>query len=300
MAEYAKKVRTGVKNLHFAILNEDTQSNLAYATPVKVPGLIRIDVNPGSNIDTLYADNKASIVYSVVGSVEVTIEKDSLPDDLLAELLGRKKEGATNYVTNNNTAPYVAIMFEQTYSNGSSSYVKLYKGKFSEPDSSNETKNDSVNFQTGEITAQFVATEFEKDFGGKTEALVMATADEDSEGYVDEGVTWFDYVYQPASALTVTASVSDGDAAVSTTTPVTLEANNALLSDFVLDESNVFLIEDGNGQHPVSLSLSGENKVVTVSYDTSLSATTNYTLVYNLKDVYGQTTGQQVVNFVTA
>ena len=191
-----QKVRIGVRNLHIAELLTDEIDSITYDDVVKVPGLIKIDVNPGSNIDTLYADNKAAIVYSTIGAVEVTLEKDSLPDDLLSMLLGRPVDGAVNYVTSSNTAPYVALMFEQTYSNGSSSFVKLFKGKFTEPDVSNETKNDSVNFQTGEITGHFVATNYEHDFGdGVVESLIMASVDEDSTGYDDEGDTWFDAVW---------------------------------------------------------------------------------------------------------
>lgn len=300
MGKQTQKVRTGVKNLHVAILNQDTPEGLAYETPERVPGLIRIDVSPSSNIDTLYADDKAAIVYSTVGSVEVTIEKDSLPDDLLSELLGRPTEGGMTYVTNSNRAPYVAIMFEQTYSNGTSSFVKLYKGKFTEPDVSNETKADTVNFQTGEITGQFVATTYEKEFsGGRTEALVMASADEDSESYGGEGDNWFDFVYEQPDPLSITSSVSNGDTGVSTTAAITLEANNKMLSSFVLDSSKVFLMEDGVGIHTTALSLSPDSKTLTVNFS-ALSASTSYSLIYNIKDVYGQETGTVVIHFTTA
>lgn len=301
MAQYTQKVRTGVKNLHIAVLTQDDEDGLAYETPVKVPGLIRIDVNPGSNIDTLYADNKAAIVYSTVGSVEVTLEKDVLSQDLLDLILGRATTGGVSYVTNSNAAPYVAIMYEQTYSNNSSSYVKLFKGKFTEPDVSNQTKADSVEFQTGEITGQFVATNFEEDFGdGRTESLVMAAVDEDSENYGGEGDTWFDYVYEEPSELEVTSNVSDGDTGISVDQSIKLTATNAMLESYVLDSDRVFLLEDGEGEHEVSLSLNGDKTELTIDPDTDLSADTSYSLVYNLKDVYGQETGNTVINFTTA
>jgi phi13 family phage major tail protein len=296
-----QKVRIGVKNLHFAILNSDTASGLAYETPYKVPGLIKIDTTPGTNVDTLYADNKPAIVYSTVGSVEVSIEKDSLPDDLLAHILGRPTEGAVNYVTGNNNAPYVAVMFEQTYSDGTSSYVKLFKGKFTEPDNSNETKNGSVNFQTGTINGSFVATNFEKDFGsGKNEPLVMATVDESSADYAGEGLTWFDNVYEAEPALAITPSVSDGDTGVSVSTDITLTSTNELIASIATNTSRVFILEDGVGVHESELSIDEDKLVVTVSPTTNLSSTTSYTLVYSLKDVYGQETGSTVVNFTTA
>ena len=296
-----QKVRIGVKSLYFAILNSDTASGLAYETPYKVPGLIKIDISPSTNVDTLYADNKPAIVFSTVGTVDVTIEKDSLPDDLLAEILGRPVEGGINYITGVNNAPYVAVMFEQTYSDGTSSYVKLFKGRFVEPDSSNETKNDSVNFQTATITGQFVATSFEKDFGsGRVEPIIMATADESSENYNNEGDTWFTQVYEAEPALAVTPSVSDGDTSVATDVVITLTSTNALIEALAENSSRVFILEDGVGVHATTLSLDATKKILTVTPDTALSAaTTSYTLVYNLKDVYGQETGSTVINFTT-
>jgi phi13 family phage major tail protein len=296
-----QKVRIGVKNLYFALLNSDTPSGLAYESPYKVPGLIKIDTNPGTNVDTLYADNKPAIVYATVGTVEVTIEKDSLPDDLLAEILGRPTEGAVNYITGNNNAPYVAVMFQQTYSDGTSSFVKLFKGKFTEPDNSNETKNDSVNFQTGTITGSFVATNIEKDFGsGRIEPIIMATADESSNDYANEGTTWFDYVYQAEPALTITPSVADTDISIATDAVVTLTASNELISSLALNSTRVFILEDGVGVHETTLTIDADKKIVTITPDIALTATTSYTVVYNLTDVYGQETGSTVINFTTA
>ena len=301
MGKQTQKVRTGVRNLYVAMLNSDSVSGLAYETPERVPGLIKIDVNPGANVDTLYADNKAAIVYSTVGVVDVTIEKDSLPDDLLTEILGRPVEGAVNFVTNSNNAPYVAIMYEQTYSDGTSSFVKLFKGKFVEPDVSSETKNDSVNFQTGSITAQFVATTFEKDFGsGKLEALIMATVDESSENYADEGLTWFDSVYEAAPALVITPSVADTDVGVAVDEVITLTASNELVSSIALNAARVFVLEDGVGTHATNLSIDTTKKILSITPSGDYLALTEYTLVYSLKDVHGQETGSVVINFTTA
>ena len=52
--------------------------------------------------------------------------------------------------------PYVAIGFRSMKSNGSYRYVWLYKGKFIDPEDNNETKGDSINFQSETISGQFV------------------------------------------------------------------------------------------------------------------------------------------------
>jgi len=300
MAKNTSKVRIGLDKLYIAKLITDTESTISYETPYAVPGLIKITITPNVSTETLYTDNKPSISYSVVGTVDVEIEKDSLPDDLLTELLGYAESGATKYRTSTYNAPYVAIMFRQLYDNGTYSYVKLFKGRFSEPESSNETKNDSVNFQTGTIKAQFVATNYVKNFGnGRQENIIMATADEESDGYAGEGTTWFTYVIEAAPAFAITSSVADAATDVSKTAAITLTSTNAINSGYVT-ANNVFLLKDGVGKIATSLTLDNTYKIVTITPSEALTGTAQYTLVYSLADIYGQTTDTVVINFTTA
>lgn len=194
MGVSTKRVQTGVTNLYYKRLITDSSEELLYQEPpIRVPGLVKIDLDVGSNIDTLYADNKATTVVTNLGSIEVTIEKDNFPNDLLSVLLGRPKVGAVNYIVNENRPPYVAIMFEQTFSNGKSRFIMLAKGKFMEGDTSNESTTDSVNFQSDELVGRFVSTNYEYSFsGGKKDGVLMYSVDEDSSAYTGGGPFWFD------------------------------------------------------------------------------------------------------------
>ena len=282
-----KKARTGLKNLYFAIMTEDTRDTISYETPFYAPGVISIEVNPNVNSATLYTDNKASIFYSTIGSVEVTIGKDSLPDDLLKKLLGRDSVGAINYITNKYSAPYVAMMYEQTYDNDTSSFVKLYKGKFSEPSQSNETKGDSVNFQTGEIVGTFLATDYLKAFGDNNRSIIMSCVDEDSEGYANEGDTWFDYVIEEAPTFTVTSNINDGDTGVSTSTSIILNSTNRFNSNYSLDEDNLYVVKDGESVKVAgTYSISVDKLTITFTPSSALDAASAYTITYRVKDVY--------------
>lgn len=189
------KVRTGVEGLYYAVLSADTSDALTYGDPVEVPGLISINVNPNTNSATLYADNKAGVTYSTVGTIEVEIELDHLADDVIGVLTGRQTDAeGYNYVTNINNAPYVALMYKQTYDNGTASYVRLLKGKFKEPAQNSETQNDSVNFQTGTISAEFVATNH-KLTEASNMSVLMITQDEESTSYAAPTGNWYDAVY---------------------------------------------------------------------------------------------------------
>jgi len=191
------KVRTGVEGLYYAkILSDDDTSGLTYEAPVAIPGLITMNVNPNTNSATLYADNKAAVTYSSVGTIEVEIELDYLADEVIGVLTGREIDGATHFVTNINSAPYVGIMYKQTYDDGSESYVRLMKGKFKEPSHNSETQNDSVNFQTGTIMAEFIATSSKLTIGSSEKSVLMASIDTGNDNFVDLGTNnWFDALY---------------------------------------------------------------------------------------------------------
>ena len=191
------KVRTGVEGLHYAvILTDDDSSGLTYDTPVAVPGLITMNVNPNTNSATLYADNKAAVTYSSVGTIEVEVELDYLADEVIGILTGREVDGADHYITNINSAPYVGIMYKQTYDDGSESYIRLMKGKFKEPSHNSETQNDSVNFQTGTITAEFIATSAKLTIGSAEKSVLMIAQDTGNTSWVDLGTNnWYDAIY---------------------------------------------------------------------------------------------------------
>lgn len=191
----------GVDNLHYSVLKSDTPEELTYGEMVKFPNTIEISVTVNSETNTLYADNKPAIIYSNIGNVEVSIDKTTIPNSTLGELLGSPMDGGVRHITSTGDSPYVGIAWRQVFSDGKYAYLKLFKGKFSEPDRAARTKEESVDFQTQQITAQFAATNHEiegKD--GDKFPLLMAVAEEEDENYADEGKTWFNAMFPVSGA----------------------------------------------------------------------------------------------------
>lgn len=152
--------KIGIKNFHYAKQTaEDTATTPATYGEVKsVPGLVSVEVTPESNTATLYADNGPYETASSMGAVNVTIDLADIDLDVQADLLGHTYDAETKKLDKKTTdvAPYVALMFEFTLANGDNRCVKLYKGKFSLPSESGNTKGENVEFQTSQITASFV------------------------------------------------------------------------------------------------------------------------------------------------
>lgn len=151
--------RIGCDNLVYAIMKtEDTATTAAvYDTPVPAPGVISININPNSGQETLFADDGPYDVATTLGKVDVEINKAELTTKNKADLLGHTIDTNGGLVYgDSDIAPWVAIGFRTLKSNGKYRFVWMYKGKFTDPEDNNETKGDTINFQTDTIKGQFV------------------------------------------------------------------------------------------------------------------------------------------------
>lgn len=153
----ATATRIGCDNAYGATLTEASDGTPTYGTLTALPGLMKLSVNPNASVDTLFADNGPMDTASTLGKIEVEIEKNALSTTEKAFLLGHQidSNGALVFGADD-VPPWVAIGFRTLKSNGKQRYVWLYKGKFADPEESNETKGDSVNFQSDTIKGNFV------------------------------------------------------------------------------------------------------------------------------------------------
>ena len=150
--------RIGCDNLVYATMTtEDTASAPpAYGEVKQAIGVMSLNINPNGAQETLFADDGPMETASTLGRIEVEIQKNELTTENKADLLGHQidAKGALVY-GDSDIPPWVAIGFRTLKSNGNYRHVWLYKGKFTEPEDSNETKGDSINFQSDTINGQF-------------------------------------------------------------------------------------------------------------------------------------------------
>ena len=152
--------KVGISNLHYALIStEDTAAANPVFGTVKKPtcGLVNVDVNVNTNKADLYADNMLWETESAWQSAELTASTADLPMDMQADLFGYEYDSTEKTLVKKASAnkPYFALGFEFLMGNGSKMAVWLYKGRGSDPSMSGETKGESTNFGTNEITATF-------------------------------------------------------------------------------------------------------------------------------------------------
>ncbi len=200
--------RIGCDHLVYATMTteETDTTDPVYAEPKRAIGVISVNINPNGALATLFADDGPFETATTLGNIEVAINKANLTTENKADLLGHGTDSAGGLVYgDNDTPPYTAIGFRSLKSNGKYRYIWLYKGRFIDPEDNNETKADTIAWQTDTINGQFVKLQKAYTFGtpARTTRPWKYEMDADNEA-ADPSVinTWFDAVVFPKANVT--------------------------------------------------------------------------------------------------
>lgn len=155
MAEKSYRASTGVDEFHYGEIGD----GLVAASIERVKFLQNISVEMPQEITRAYGDNKTAEMAVSSGDISVTSAFHKIPTEDKVKLLGLEVVDGITAMGSNDNAPYVAVVFAKTYEDGSKEYVGLPKGIFIRPNIEGQTKEDSSEFSSEEIEAQFMDRE---------------------------------------------------------------------------------------------------------------------------------------------
>jgi len=284
----SRGVAVGLRNLMYAKLISDPTdgSPATYETPKPIVGAITANINPNASNETLFADDGPYETMTTLGQISVELNVADLPFEVQADLFGHSIEGGVLIRRSGDVPPWVALGFKSLKSNGHYRYTWLAKGKFGLPEQSNETKGDSVNFQTPTATGSFV----KRDCDDEWERHI----DEDYIDYVPSmGENWFISPYgQPADTTPPTlVSVTPADDAtgVAVSTTVVWVFDKAMALSTLTNDNFLVLNDDSGASVAGALSVNTARTQVTFTPSVSLAASTTYRAVVttSVKDASG-------------
>lgn len=154
----SKGVAIGLTSLFYALMLTDEVGGVAtYDVPVRIPGAITANFSPNSSNDTLFADDGPYETASALGAMTLELNVADIPNKDRAALLGQTY-GANGILVSKSTdtPPYTAVGMAVQKSNGFQRLIWYLKGKFTAPDDNNQTKADSINWNTPTITGNFL------------------------------------------------------------------------------------------------------------------------------------------------
>ncbi|MCD8502946.1 MAG: phage tail protein [Bacillaceae bacterium] len=177
--------QVGLKDLHFAILVEDSKDVVEYEAPESLIGAINATINPTVNTQELYADDQLWESVSALGKIDVEVETAELPLKLRAKLGGHTLENGVLIEKSTDVAPHVALGFKSLKSNGKYRYVWLLKGVAEPMAEDYSTKADNIEHKTPKLKLTFMPRAHDGEW--------KHTADEDTENFTGAD-DWFDHV----------------------------------------------------------------------------------------------------------
>lgn len=176
--------QVGLKDIHIAILTEDTSSGTIYEKPEKLERAISAKITPKSNTENIYSDDAVEDVIAAFEGIDVEIELNQLSLTSRAKLQGAKIVKGVLIENKNDIAPTIALGFKSKKTNGKYRYAWLLKGKFEITSDEYDTEGEKPAPKTAKLSGKF----FARDFDGNYRFIV----DEDETG-VDETIIsgWF-------------------------------------------------------------------------------------------------------------
>ena len=143
-----------VQKFHAAKLIDDNATATTYDAPLDFGKILRqVQIAPTNNSVDAYADGQSIDTAVNTAKFELTIETAALPLEYVAFLLGHKYENGTMITSKDDQAPYFAIMYQSDKRNGNARYHKFYKVQFQEPETTNKTKEENIEFAYPSIKA---------------------------------------------------------------------------------------------------------------------------------------------------
>ena len=291
-----ERPKIGLSGLVLAKVLSDDENGITYDTPFRIPGAVVATINPNSSVDTDYADNGAFFAQNNRGNTELSLEMIDITPENEALMLGQRRVNGITIETDLDQSPYFAfgakVLLAGSDENGDAVYEYLWyaKGKFSVPESGGETKRDSITFGHKNLTAQFVKTQFIPD--GQKSGTIGAKCRTDDPAVPASIITnWFEApvisVSQSTSAVTVTASTSDGK--------LVLTGSKGTSEEFTFAQATAklgetIIVTDASGELVAgSIAFGGTATAPTITFTKAETANdfTSVTVTSGLKDNNG-------------
>lgn len=154
MAEKKYSGKIGVTNFYYAVLND--KDEIVGTEPERIRYLQQASIEFTQEISKAYGDNQVAEIAVSNGAVTVSTQFHSVPQVDQDIIFGSEVVEGISAYGGDDTPPYIAIVYEVSHNDGSSSWLGLTKGKFTRPSEESSTKQESVEFGSDTVSGEFM------------------------------------------------------------------------------------------------------------------------------------------------
>ena len=193
MSNAQNKVKYNLKNVYYALLNENANTGeVTYGTPKRFPGAVSLSLEPEGENEPFYADGIAYYIVSSNNGYSGEFEMARVIDDFKTDVLGYTLDDNEVLIeaADAQAKPF-ALMFQFDGDKYDVRHV-MYNCTCERPNTSSQTKEENIEVQTEtlNITAKPIVIDDMSIVKAET------TADTNSTAYE----AWFSAVYEPVNA----------------------------------------------------------------------------------------------------
>lgn len=146
----------GLRDIHVALLTQNTQTAYVSATPVKLARAISAKISDKWSVEKVYSDDGTEDSITSYEGTEVELEIATLVPQDRAILFGQLYENGFLVKSKDDLAPEIAIGFRSKRRNGKYEFTWLYCGKFGQGvDDEFETQAEKVAVKSNTIKGDF-------------------------------------------------------------------------------------------------------------------------------------------------
>ena len=155
MADIVKEFKQveGCRNIHVAKRNIDG----TYAVPVKVRGLSEIKTTDTFMEGISIGDMRKMISKKKKSGIDIAITANELPQEVEALLMGKSYSNGELVSNVDDNQNEVALLWEEVWSDGSSTYNVIYRTKLSRESREGKGNSDKLDFQTIALSGSALA-----------------------------------------------------------------------------------------------------------------------------------------------
>lgn len=146
----------GLKDVHFAEVISDTAETLSYGIPIPVAKALIARINPNSNSETLFVNDKPYDTTNTLSEIEIELNLADISAEIQAIWLGHTLLNGKLIRKSSDVPIWVALGFKALKSNGHFRYIWFTKGKFMVPEKKFQTRSNNVEFNSLTIQGKFV------------------------------------------------------------------------------------------------------------------------------------------------
>lgn len=147
------KVKFGLSNVHYALLEAGDNGAVSYGTPKPIPGAVNMNLPPQGDTSTFYADDVAYYVTSANSGYQGDLEIADIPQSFAEDVLKESLDGTAKVLVERSSAepaPF-ALLFEFKGDQHKTRHV-LYNCTAARPNITGATTTNTKEPQTSTLT----------------------------------------------------------------------------------------------------------------------------------------------------